>query len=129
LLEKEGSGDVEERHEVTLSGHGVPGEHSPIVGVEELRKAARALVLRVADGGELSIEALRDFAALTLRCELVHLAQRLHEAPPEFAARRAMELASLVLTMGAKTRGADADQAGDDPVSDAEITTPKGSSK
>jgi integrase len=129
LLEKEGSADVGRGPQTTLSGHGVPAAHSPIVGVGELREAARALVLRVADGGELPIEALRDFAALTLRCELVHLAQRLHEAPPEFAARRAMELASLILTMGAKARGADADEAGDVPVSDIEITTPKGSSQ
>ena len=81
------------------SGHGVPAAHSQIVGVEELRKAARALVLRVADGDEVPIEALRDFAALTLRCELVYLAQRLQDAPPEFAVRRAMELASFVLTL------------------------------
>ena len=99
LLEKEGSADVGKGPQTTLSGHGVPAAHSQIVGVGELREAARALVLRVADGGELPIEALRDFAALTLRCELVHLAQRLHEAPPEFAVRRAMELAGLVLTL------------------------------
>ena len=73
--------------------------HSQIVGVEELRKAARALVLQVADGDEVPIEALREFAALTLQCELVQLAQRLIDAPPEFAVRRAMELASFVLTL------------------------------
>ena len=129
LLEKERSADAGKRLQTSLSGHGVPADHSQIVGVGELRKAARAVVLRVADGGELPIEALRDFAALTLRCELVHLAQRLQDASPEFVARRAMELASLVLTIGAETRGADADEAGDDPVSDVEITTPKGSSK
>ena len=100
LLEKEGSADAGKRRQTTLSGHGVPADHSQIVGVGELRKAARTLVLRVAAGSELPIEALRDFAALTLRCELVHLAQRLQEAPPEFAVRRAMELASLVLTLG-----------------------------
>jgi hypothetical protein len=38
-----------------------------------------------------------------------------------------MELAGLVLTMGAKTRGADADEVGDGPVSDADISTAKGS--
>jgi len=76
--------------------------------VEELRKAARALVLRVADGDDISIEALREFAALTLRCELVQLAQRLQEAPPEFAVRRAMELASLVLTLSPKPQAAGA---------------------
>lgn len=41
-------------------------------------------------------------ATLTLQCELVHLARRLLDAAPEFAPRRAMELAGLVLTMGAK---------------------------
>ena len=73
----------------------------------ELRKAARALVLQVADDAEVSIAALDDFAALTLRCELVHLAQRLEDAPPEFAVRRAMELAGLVLTLERKPRAAD----------------------
>jgi hypothetical protein len=86
--------------------------------VGELRDAARALVLRVADGGELPIEALRDFAALTLRCELVHLAQRLHEAPPEFAVRRAMELAGLVLTLGENPRAVE-DSSPADVASDA----------
>jgi len=56
-------------------------------------------VLRVADGDEVPIEALHHFAALTLRCELVHLAQQVIHAPPEFAVRRAMELATLVLTL------------------------------
>jgi len=69
------------------------------VGVGELWKAARALVLRVADGDEVPIEVLRDFAGLTLGCELVHLAQQLQDAPPEFAVRRAMQLASLVLSL------------------------------
>ena len=66
----------------------------------ELREAARAVVLQVADVPEVSIAALHDFATLTLRCELVHLAQRLLDAPPEFAVRRAIELAGLVLTLG-----------------------------
>ncbi|MGB5681387.1 MAG: hypothetical protein WBM47_06020 [Polyangiales bacterium] len=108
LLEKKGSADVGKGPQTTLSGHGVPPPHSQIVGVEELRKAARALVLRVADGDDVSIEALREFAALTLRCELVQLAQRLQDAPPEFAVRRAMELASLVLTLSPKPQTAGA---------------------
>ncbi|MGB5193172.1 MAG: hypothetical protein WBN70_09350, partial [Polyangiales bacterium] len=108
LLEKKGSADVGKGPQTTLSGHGVPPPHSQIVGVEELRKAARALVLRVADGGDVSIEALRELAALTLRCELVQLAQRLQDAPPEFAVRRAMELASLVLTLSPKPQTAGA---------------------
>jgi len=88
LLEKEASADAGKRPQTTLSGHGVPAAHSPIVGVEELRKAARALVLRIADGDDVPIEALQDFVALTLQCELVQLAQRLQDAPPEFAVRR-----------------------------------------
>ena len=63
-------------------------------------------MLRVADGDDVSIEALREFAALTLRCELVQLAQRLQDAPPEFAVRRATELASLVLTLSARPQAA-----------------------
>ena len=59
-----------------------------MVGVGELRQAAKAVVLRVADDPEVSIAARHDFATLTLRCELVHLAQRLLDAPPEFAVRR-----------------------------------------
>jgi hypothetical protein len=90
-------------------------------------------VLRVAGGSELPIEALPDFAALTLRCELVHLAQRLQEAPPEFAVRRAMELAGLVLTLGAKPGAAEdsshADVASDGSVGGADSPAGKGSTK
>jgi hypothetical protein len=91
------------------------------VGVVELRNAARALVLQVADGGEVPIAALHDFATLTLRCELVHLAQRLHEAPREFAIRRAMDLASLVLTLvpGTRAVGADTSEESSTPSCDA----------
>jgi hypothetical protein len=103
------------------------------VGVGELRKAAKAVVLQVADGGELPIEALRHFAALTLRCELVHLAQRLHEAPPEFAVRRAMELAGLVLTLGSTHRAIEessqADAASDGVTGGSDLAKGKGSTK
>lgn len=67
--------------------------------MNQLRKAARAVVLQVADDAEVPMEALDGFASLTLRCELVHLAQRLVDALPEFAVRGAMELASLPLTL------------------------------
>ena len=56
-------------------------------------------MLQVADDGEVPIEALHDLATLTLRCELLHLAPCLLDATSEFAVRRAMELASLVLTL------------------------------
>jgi hypothetical protein len=55
--------------------------------------------VHVADGPEVSIAVLHHFATLTWRCELVHLGQRLLNAAPEFAVRRAMELAGLVLTL------------------------------
>jgi hypothetical protein len=77
--------------------------------------------------------ALHDFATLTLRCELVHLAQRLLDGPPEFAVRRAMELAGLVLTLGTKARATEGspgeDQAGDGPMPGCDIAEGKGSTK
>ncbi|KPK53755.1 MAG: hypothetical protein AMJ63_05395 [Myxococcales bacterium SG8_38_1] len=84
------------------------------MGVEELRKAARALVLRVAD------------ATLTLRCELVQLAQRLQDAAPEFAVRRAMELASLVLTLSAKPQVAGAGGAPEAAAPNRDLSEGKG---
>ena len=90
-------------------------------------------MLRVADGSALSIAALHEFATLTLQCELVHLAQQLHEAPPEFAVRRAMELAGLVLTLGAKPGAPEdsshADVASDGTVGSADSAEGKGSTK
>ena len=133
LFDKVGSADVGKGPQTTLSGHGVPADHSQIVGVGELRKAARALVLQVANGGEVSIAALHDFANLTLRCELVHLAQRLIDAPPEFAVRRAMELAGLVLTLGsshgAVEESSQADLASDGSIDGSDLAEGKGSTK
>jgi hypothetical protein len=133
LLEKEGSGDVEERHEATLSGHGVPAEQSPVIEMGELRKAARALVLQVADAGDVPMSELRGLATFTLRCELVYLAQQLLDAPPEFAVRRAMELAGLVLTpamqVGAFEGSPPADEAGDRATPERHGVGRKGSSK
>jgi predicted GNAT superfamily acetyltransferase len=91
------------------------------VGVGELREAARALVLRVADGDDVSIEALREFAALTLRCELVQLAHRLQDAPPGFAARRAMDLAGLILTLSSTPSAADGSSEPDAVVDDISV--------
>ena len=133
LLEKEGSGDVEERHDATLSGHGVPAEQSPVIEMGELRKAARALVLQVADAGDVPMSELRGLATFTLRCELVYLAQQLLDAPPEFAVRRAMELAGLVLTpamqVGAFGGSPPADEAGDRATPERHGVGRKGSSK
>jgi hypothetical protein len=42
---------------------------------------------------------LREFAELVLRSELVELSRQVLGGPPEFAVRRALELASLVLVV------------------------------
>jgi hypothetical protein len=133
LLEKEGSADVGKGQQKTLSGHGVPLEASSVIGMHELRKAASALVMQVADGSEVSIAALHSFATITLRCELVQLAQRLLDAPPEFAVRRAMELTGLVLTLGSTDRTAEessqADAASDGTIGGSDPVVGKGSTK
>ena len=66
----------------------------------EVREAARTLVRRVAEGGEIPTALLHRFANVVLRSELVEAAKRLLDSSPTFAVRRAMELASLVLTIG-----------------------------
>jgi len=65
--------------------------------MENVHAAAAALLRRVADGGEIPVAMLRDFAELALRSELVAGARAVLDRPPEFAVRRALELASLVL--------------------------------
>ena len=49
----------------------------------------------MADGGEIPIAVLREFAELVLRSELVAASRAVLDGPPEFALRRALELASL----------------------------------
>jgi len=104
LLAKAGSIGVAKRHQTTLSGHGVPAERPSVTGMSELREAA-----------------LHDFATRTMRCELQLLALRLLDAPPEFAVRRAMDLASLVLTLvpGTRAVGADTSEESSTPSCDA----------
>jgi hypothetical protein len=65
--------------------------------MSEVRACARELVQRVAEGGEIPIASLRELGELVLRSELVALSRQLLDGPPEFALRRAMELAGLVL--------------------------------
>jgi hypothetical protein len=65
--------------------------------MENVHAAAAALLHRVADGGEIPMAVLRDFAGLVLRSELVDLSREVIDGPPELAVRRALELASLVL--------------------------------
>ncbi|MGB5372865.1 MAG: hypothetical protein WBN15_03710 [Polyangiales bacterium] len=65
--------------------------------LENVHAAAAGLLHRVAEGGEIPTAMLREFAELVLRSELVEASRQVLEGPPEFAVRRALELASLVL--------------------------------
>jgi len=84
------------RPETTHFGHGVQRENG-VVPMDNVHAAAATLLHRVAESGEISISVLRDFAELVLRSELVEASRQVLEGPPEFAVRRALELASLVL--------------------------------
>jgi len=88
--------DVRECPQWTHFGHGDRNEKGA-VALSDVQRAAAALLHRVADGGEIPIEVLRGFAELVLRSELVELSRQVLGGPPEFAVRRALELASLVL--------------------------------
>ena len=65
----------------------------------------------VADGGEIPIGSLRELAELVLRSELVAVSQQVLDGPPEFALRRAMELAGLVLAVVATDEHAEEKEA------------------
>jgi hypothetical protein len=65
--------------------------------MSDVRTCARALVRRVAEGGEIPIASLRELGDLVLRSEVVALSRQLLDGPPEFALRRAMEVAGLIL--------------------------------
>jgi hypothetical protein len=67
--------------------------------MSEVRACARALVRRVAEGGEIPLASLRELGDLVLRSELVAVSHQLLDGPPGFALRRAMELAGLVLAV------------------------------
>ena len=90
------SRNATKRPETTLFGHSVQRENG-VVPMENVHAAAATLLHRVAEGGEISISVLREFAELVLRSELVEATRQVLEGPPEFAVRRALELASLVL--------------------------------
>jgi len=68
--------------------------------MSDVRRAAAALLHRVADGGEIPMSVLREFAELVMCSELVAGARAVLDGPPEFALRRALELASIVLAVG-----------------------------
>ena len=70
--------------------------------MSEVRACARALVQRVAEGGEIPIASLRELGELVLRSELVAVSRQLLDGPPEFALRRAMELSGLILAAAAR---------------------------
>ena len=65
--------------------------------LENVHAAAATLLHRVADGGEIPMSVLREFAELVLRSDLVEASRQVLDGPPEFAVRRALEVASLVL--------------------------------
>ncbi len=91
--------DVNECPRSTHFGHGDRNEKG-VVPMDDVRRAAAALLHRVADGGEIPMLVLREFANLVLHSELVAGARAVLDGPPEFAVRRALELASVVLAVG-----------------------------
>ena len=73
---------------------------SPVV-----KNRARDLLRAVADGGDVSTARIHDFASAVIQAPAFQLAQEiLQEESPEFTARKAIELASMVL--GAHHRAA-----------------------
>ena len=72
--------------------------------MSEVRACARALVQRVAEGGEIPIASLRELGDLMLRSELVAVSHQVLHGEPEFALRRAMELSGLILAVVATDR-------------------------
>jgi len=98
LLEKESSADVPRGSEKTHSGQVVP-DASAAVTMSDVRACARALVQRVAEGGEIPIASLRELADLVLRSELVAVSHQVLHGEPEFALRRAMALSGLILAV------------------------------
>ena len=88
--------DVRESPQSTHFGHGDRNEKGA-VALSDVQRAAAALLNRVANGGEIPIDVLRGFAELVLRSEMVLVSREVLEGPPEFAVRRALELAALVL--------------------------------
>ena len=101
------SREATKRPETTHFGHGVQHENR-VKPMSDVHRSAAALLHRVADGEEITIEALHGFAEIVLRSELVAGARAVLDGPPDFALRRALELASVVLAVGV---GAEREQA------------------
>jgi hypothetical protein len=69
-------------------------DFSPVV-----KNLARDLLRAVADGGDVSIARIHDFARAVIEMPTFQVAQELlHDVSPEFAVRKALELASMVLS-------------------------------
>ncbi|MBW2628845.1 MAG: hypothetical protein JRE45_14625 [Deltaproteobacteria bacterium] len=63
-----------------------------------MKNRARDLLRAVVDGGDVSVARIRDFARAVIETPAFQVAQEiLQDASPEFAIRRALELASMVL--------------------------------
>ncbi|MGB5366757.1 MAG: hypothetical protein WBN15_15220 [Polyangiales bacterium] len=67
--------------------------------MSDVHWAATGLLHRVADGGEIPMAVLRELAEIVMCSELVAGARAVLDGPPEFALRRALELASVVLSV------------------------------
>jgi hypothetical protein len=64
-----------------------------------VKNLALDLVCAVADGGDVSIARVHDFARAVIEMPTFQVAQELlHDVSPEFAVRKALELASMVLS-------------------------------
>ena len=64
-----------------------------------VKNRARDLLRAVADGGDVSIARVHDFARAVIEMPTFQVAQELlHDVSPEFAVRKALELASMVLS-------------------------------
>ena len=64
-----------------------------------VKNLARDLLRAVADGGDVSIARIHDFARAVIEMPTFQVAQELlHDVSPEFAVRKASELASMVLS-------------------------------
>ena len=64
-----------------------------------VKNRARDLLRAVADGGDVSMARINDFARAVMEMPTFQVAQELlHDVSPEFAVRKALELASMVLS-------------------------------
>ena len=69
-------------------------DFSPVV-----KNRARDLLRTVANGGDVSIARVHDFARAVIEMPTFQVAQELlHDVSPEFAVRKALELAAMVLS-------------------------------